>query len=114
MAGQARARPKRLKPRPSLAGAWGSLWHALALKEAPGEPAGRRLSQLGLDLGVRDFDHHCPFTRNCIGARNYSCFIAFLLSVSVSLAVLLIVPMLSGASPLPVEEEEPVTQPFSL
>ena len=81
MAGQARARPKRLKPRPSLAGAWGSLGRDLALKEAPREPAGRRLSQLGLDLGVRDFDHHCPFTRNCIGARNYSCFIAFLVSV---------------------------------
>ena len=33
------------------------------------------------DNCVRDFDHHCPFTRNCIGARNYSCFIAFLVSV---------------------------------
>ena len=51
VAGQARARPKRLKPRPSLAGAWGSLWHALALKEAPGEPAGRRLSYLVCDAG---------------------------------------------------------------
>jgi len=62
------------------------------------------------DNCVRDFDHHCPFTRNCIGARNYSCFIAFLVSVSVSLAVLLVVPMLSG---VPVEEE-PVGTAFSL
>jgi len=38
---------------------------------------------------VRDFDHHCPFTRNCIGARNYPWFVLFLVSVSVSLGVLL-------------------------
>ena len=41
------------------------------------------------DNCVRDFDHHCPFTRNCIGARNYPFFLAFLISVSLSLAVLL-------------------------
>ena len=34
---------------------------------------------------VRDFDHHCPFTRNCIGGRNYPFFLLFLLSVSFSL-----------------------------
>ena len=43
---------------------------------------------------VRDFDHHCPFTRNCIGARNYPFFLLFLISVSLSLAVLLINCML--------------------
>jgi palmitoyltransferase ZDHHC9/14/18 len=41
------------------------------------------------DNCVRDFDHHCPFTRNCIGARNYPCFLLFLVSVSASLAALL-------------------------
>ena len=41
------------------------------------------------DNCVRDFDHHCPFTRNCIGARNYPFFLNFLISVSLSLAALL-------------------------
>ena len=41
------------------------------------------------DNCVRDFDHHCPFTRNCIGQRNYPLFLAFLMSVSASLGVLL-------------------------
>jgi len=41
------------------------------------------------DNCVRDFDHHCPFTRNCIGARNYPLFLNFLISVSLSLALLL-------------------------
>ena len=36
---------------PGLAEAWGSPRHDLALKEASGEPAGRRLRQLGLDMG---------------------------------------------------------------
>eukprot|EP00964_Phaeocystis_antarctica_P017939 scaffold9960_cov71-Phaeocystis_antarctica.AAC.3 len=36
---------------PRLADAWGSLRHALALKEASGTPAGRRLSQLVFDVG---------------------------------------------------------------
>ena len=34
-----------------LAGAWGSLRRALALKEAFGAPAGRRRSHLGFDTG---------------------------------------------------------------
>ena len=38
-------------PRP--AGAWGSLGHALALTEASGEPADRRLSQLVSDTGAK-------------------------------------------------------------
>jgi len=42
------------------------------------------------DNCVRNFDHHCPFTRNCIGARNYASFVLYLLSVCLSLAVLLI------------------------
>lgn len=41
------------------------------------------------DNCVLDFDHHCPFTRNCIGRRNYPPFVAFLISVSLSLGVLL-------------------------
>ena len=48
------------------------------------------------DNCVRDFDHHCPFTRNCIGARNYGFFICFLSSLSLSLAVLLCGCMLLG------------------
>jgi hypothetical protein len=35
-----------------VAGAWGSLRHALALREASGEPADRRLSRLALDIGT--------------------------------------------------------------
>jgi len=42
------------------------------------------------DNCVRDFDHHCPFTRNCIGARNYGPFVMFLSSTCLSLAVVLI------------------------
>lgn len=42
------------------------------------------------DNCVRDFDHHCPFTRNCIGARNYPFFLLFLISVSLSLGALLL------------------------
>jgi len=42
------------------------------------------------DNCVREFDHHCPFTRNCIGARNYASFICFLLSVCLSLGVLFV------------------------
>ena len=53
------------------------------------------------DNCVRDFDHHCPFTRNCIGARNYPFFLSFLVSVSASLAVLLFgcLMMSGGISP---------------
>eukprot|EP00964_Phaeocystis_antarctica_P077466 scaffold48089_cov53-Phaeocystis_antarctica.AAC.4 len=38
---------------PRLAGACGSLRHALALKEAFGAPAGRRLGNLGFDIGAK-------------------------------------------------------------
>ena len=39
------------------------------------------------DNCVLELDHHCPFTRNCIGARNYPFFLLFLLGVCASLAV---------------------------
>lgn len=42
------------------------------------------------DNCVLDFDHHCPFTRNCIGARNYSSFILFLTSTNVGLVLILV------------------------
>jgi len=42
------------------------------------------------DNCVRDFDHHCPFTRNCIGRRNYGPFVMFLCSTCASLAVVLV------------------------
>lgn len=52
------------------------------------------------DNCVRDFDHHCPFTRNCIGARNYGYFVCFLLSVSLSLGALIFSCLvLSGQAP---------------
>jgi hypothetical protein len=38
------------------------------------------------DNCVREFDHHCPFTRNCIGARNYPFFLTFLVSCCLALA----------------------------
>eukprot|EP00964_Phaeocystis_antarctica_P126589 scaffold90263_cov69-Phaeocystis_antarctica.AAC.4 len=44
---------------PSLAEAPGSLERDLALREAPGEPAGRRLSHLVFGIG-----HHVPRHRN--------------------------------------------------
>lgn len=59
------------------------------------------------DNCVRDFDHHCPFTRNCIGARNYGPFVMFLVSTCASIAVVLVssfvlpasVPSASGLDP---------------
>ncbi|CBN73929.1 conserved unknown protein [Ectocarpus siliculosus] len=33
---------------------------------------------------VMEFDHHCPFTGNCIGARNYRAFMAFISIVTIS------------------------------
>jgi hypothetical protein len=42
---------------PRLIGAWGHLRHALALNAAFGGPAGRRLSQLGLDRALRRTRH---------------------------------------------------------
>ena len=58
------------------------------------------------DNCVRDFDHHCPFTRNCIGKRNYPYFLGFLISISASLAVLLFSCLLfsGGFTPKPIQD----------
>ena len=53
---QAMSKPRPVWPAsaadwPRLADAWGSLWRALALKAAAGEPANRRLSRLAFDTG---------------------------------------------------------------
>ena len=53
------------------------------------------------DNCVRDFDHHCPFTRNCIGARNYAFFILFLISISLSLGALLFSCVVLAGDSLP-------------
>lgn len=58
------------------------------------------------DNCVRDFDHHCPFTRNCIGSRNYSFFIAFLVSVSASLGLLLACCLMLAGIPRPAADVE--------
>lgn len=31
---------------------------------------------------VMQFDHHCPFTSNCIGVRNYKYFLRFVISIT--------------------------------
>eukprot|EP00964_Phaeocystis_antarctica_P107249 scaffold71995_cov51-Phaeocystis_antarctica.AAC.1 len=51
-------RPERPKAAdwPRLAGAWGSLRHALALRQASGDPAGRGLSHLAFHVG----ESPCP------------------------------------------------------
>lgn len=38
------------------------------------------------DVCTEQTDHHCSFLNNCIGRRNYSSFIAFLLATIVCLA----------------------------
>ena len=46
---------------PRLAGAWGRPGHPLALKEAFGEPAGRSLCRLALDIGGEAVQEEEPF-----------------------------------------------------
>ena len=55
------------------------------------------------DNCVLEFDHHCPFTRNCIGKRNYPAFVCFLVSVCASLGMLFVYCIALANSPLPGE-----------
>jgi palmitoyltransferase ZDHHC9/14/18 len=42
------------------------------------------------DMCVERFDHHCPWLSNCIGAKNYTSFCAFLWSSNVLVSLVLV------------------------